>query len=165
MNQNTPKKTILSIQPDMSRFMKLTDEEKKSSEKIPEASTYFKDAMKRFRKNPLGVGALIALIFILVLIVSSVFFCPYSYSEILTVNGQRDITAKNLAPFTYSEMEQELIASGGKRFPHIFGTDELCRDYFSRVMAGTRISLFVGIFSSLIVLVIGSVYGSISGLA
>ena len=50
-------------------------------------------------------------------------------------------------------------------FPHIFGTDELCRDYFMRVIYGTRVSLSVGLFASLIVLVIGLLYGSISGYA
>jgi len=48
-------------------------------------------------------------------------------------------------------------------FPHIMGTDALGRDYAIRVIYGTRISLLVGIFSALIVIVIGIVYGAISG--
>ena len=88
---------------------------------------------------------------------------PYKYSEILSVNGRRDKGAKNMAPFTYSEMEQEYIAQGGQRFPHIFGTDEQCRDYFVRVIYGTRVSLCVGLFASIIVMIIGVIYGSISG--
>ncbi len=50
-------------------------------------------------------------------------------------------------------------------FPHIFGTDGSGRDLMARTMYGAQVSIIVGITAALIVLVIGSIYGSISGLA
>ena len=50
-------------------------------------------------------------------------------------------------------------------FPHIFGTDSAGRDLLARCMYGARVSLIIGIVAALIVLVIGSVYGAVSGLA
>ncbi|MBQ5798514.1 MAG: ABC transporter permease, partial [Clostridia bacterium] len=59
--------------------------------------------------------------------------------------------------------ELKRIEAGEKIFPHIFGTDAHGRDYAIRVIYGTRISLVVGFFASIIVLIIGVIYGSISG--
>ena len=158
------KKKFLSLQPDLSAFRRLTEEERQSAEREAPHSSYLRQALQRFRHNPLGMTALLLLVALILLLIAAPIFCPYSYDEILTIDGVRDITAKNLSPLTYSPRELEAMQNGAKIFPHLFGTDELCRDYFARVMAGTRISIFVGIFASIIVLIIGSLYGSVSGL-
>lgn len=158
-----PKKQILSVQIDLKKFEKATEEEKRQQDVMSESTTFFRDGIRKLMKNPLAVMSLIILTLVLILIIAAPMIVPYSYEEILSVNGRRDKGAKNLAPFTYSELEQEYIANGGERFPHIFGTDEQCRDYFIRVVYGTRVSLAVGFFASLIVLAIGMIYGSVSG--
>ena len=163
-----PKKNILSTQIDLSKFssadfIPATEDEKRQQDVMSESTTFFKDGMRKLFKNPLAVMSLIILGVIILTIIIAPMIVPYSYDEILSVNGVRDKGAKNLAPFTYSELEQEYIANGGSRFPHIFGTDEQSRDYFIRVIYGARISLIIGFFASIIVLIIGMLYGSISG--
>lgn len=159
----TPQKQILSMQLDLTKFEKATDEEKEQQDVMSESTTFFKDGMRKLRKNKMAMASVVVLAIILAIIIIAPMIVPYSYSEILSVNGKRDKGAKNLAPFTYSQMEQQYIAKGNSRFPHIFGTDEQCRDYFIRVVYGTRVSLVVGFFASIIVLIIGMLYGSIAG--
>lgn len=163
MNKEMPKKNLLSSQIDLSKFELATEEEKRQQEVMSESSTFFKDGMKRLRKNPLAMASIVVLIFIIGVMLIAPHVVPYSYSDIITVNGIRDKTAKNLAPFTYSKNEQAYIERGGKVFPHIFGTDEMCRDYFIRVVYGTRVSLGVGLFASILVLIIGLFYGAVAG--
>ena len=158
-----PKKNLLSLQIDVSKFEKASDAEKAQHETMRESTTFFRDGMRKLRKNPLAMISLFVLAALVLTIVIVPMFYPYSYEQMISVNGKRDKTAKNLAPFTYSKNEQKAIDEGQKIFPHIFGTDELCRDYFIRVLYGARVSLAVGLFASLIVLVIGLLYGSISG--
>ena len=160
-----PKKRPFSLQLDLSKFEPATDEEKAQQETMRESTTFFKDGMRKLRRNPLAMGSIVVLLLLLVTIIVAPMIVPYGYSDMVTVNGKRDKSAKNLAPFQYSKMEQQAIDEGASIFPHIFGTDELCRDYFIRVVYGARVSLSVGFFASLIVLIIGLLYGSIAGYA
>ena len=65
--------------------------------------------------------------------------------------------------FGYSNKELQKKAEGEKVFPHVFGTDDQGRDIMVRVMVGARVSIIVGVCAALLVLVIGALYGSVSG--
>lgn len=158
-----PKKQILSAQIDLKKFEKASEEEKRQQDVMSASTSFFRDGMKKLMKNPLAVASIIVLVCIVLTIIIAPLVVPYGYEEMLSINGKRDKGAKNLAPFEYSQAEQRYIEDGNYRFPHIFGTDEQCRDYFIRVVYGTRVSLTVGVFASIIVLIIGMLYGSISG--
>ncbi|MBQ9156887.1 MAG: ABC transporter permease [Eubacterium sp.] len=173
MSQNNTldlkKRQLLSAQVDLSKFnkgnfAKATDEEKKQQDVMGESTTFFKDGMRRLRKNPLAMGSIIVLVLIILLIIIAPHVVPYSYSQIISVNGVRDKSAANMGPFEYSKLETKYMnETGEKVFPHIFGTDGLGRDYFIRVIYGARVSLSVGIVASIMVLIIGLIYGSIAG--
>ena len=158
-----PKKSPFSLQLNLQKFGKATEEEKRQQDVMSESTTFFRDGMRMLFKNKLAVASIIVLAFVICVILVAPAIVPYGYAEIMSVEGKRDKTAKNLAPFTYSKNEQAFIDKGGTRFPHIFGTDEQCRDYFIRCVYGTRVSLVVGFFASIIVLIIGMIYGSIAG--
>lgn len=159
-----PKKHKFSLQIDPKLFEKATDEEKRQQDVMAESTTFFKDGMRRLRKNPLAVFSIIVLIILILVMIFAPMIVPYGYAEIISVEGVRDKGAANLAPFQFSEMEQAYMAKYGVRiFPHIMGTDELCRDYFIRVVYGMRVSFLVGVFAAVMVAIIGTIYGSISG--
>ncbi|MBO5994740.1 MAG: ABC transporter permease [Firmicutes bacterium] len=159
------KEKLFSLQQDPNQFLPATDEEKEYMVQMRESSTFFKDGVKRLLKNDVAV---VSIIVIIVITLSAIFvpmLWPYSYDRMLGVSPgkQVDNSYNNLKPFEYGETEQAKIEAGEKVFPHIFGTDAQGRDYFIRVVYGTRISLAVGFFASLIVLIIGMLVGSISG--
>ncbi len=162
-NNTLPKKQLFSLQQDLSKWEKATDSEKASREEMGASVTLFKDGIRKLKKNRLAMGSFFVLVIMLAVILFAPIIVPYSYDEILTINGERDIGAQNLKPLTFSETEKAYIAQGNFRFPHLMGTDSQCRDYFIRVVYGTRISFMVGIFASLIVLIVGLFFGSIAG--
>ena len=126
---------------DASDFLPASQEEIDQIVTMNEATTYWKDAWRRLKKNKVAMVALVGIVLLMLFAVVGPFLSPYGYSE--QIRG-----SENMAPC----------------FAHPFGTDNLGRDLLVRTMIGCRISLLIGIVSALIVLVIGSLYGAISGL-
>jgi oligopeptide transport system permease protein len=123
-------------------FKSLSEDEKSGEDIVRESTSYWKDAWKKFKKDPL---ALIGLVIIAVLIVFAIFgpmISPYTYDK-------QDYSVKNQWPSS----------------EHWFGTDKMGRDIFTRILYGARISLLIGIASAVINLIIGVIYGGIAGYA
>lgn len=104
----------------------------------------FAEVMRRLRKNKVAmVGGVIILIFVIAAV-----FAPL------------------IAPYSYEEMDPSAILSGPSR-AHIFGTDNLGRDLFSRLLYGARFSLSLGFlsvfFSQLVGIILGSIVGFYGG--
>ena len=156
-----PKKSPLSMQMDLSKFELATADEKRQQDRMRESTTFFKDGIRKLKKDKISIACLVILAIIMIIAFVVPSFYPYDYAT--TSAGKNSITTNYLAPFQYSPAEQAIIDSGGHVFPHILGTDELGRDYAARVIFGTRISLLVGIIAAAIVVLIGVIYGAVSG--
>ncbi len=158
-------KKPFSLQQDPEMFRPATEEEKAYVVQMRPSTTFFRDGMKRLFANKVATVAMIIIILITIGCIVIPLFWPYSYEEQLGVRPGKPVDSSftNLAPFEYGKTEQARIDAGEKVFPHVFGTDSAGRDYFIRIVYGTRVSLAVGFFASLIVLIIGILIGSISG--
>lgn len=112
-------------------------------EELPEASQpagLWSDVWRRFRANKLAV---IGLAFIVFLVLVAIF-------------------ADVIAPYSITERDSSQFRSGPSS-DHWFGTDLIGRDVFSRVVYGSRVSLRIGIVSTLIAMFIGVLLGGFAG--
>ncbi len=137
---------------DASRFQ-WVGESARDREAISRPSlTFWQDAVRRLVKNKV---AFICLIIILILTLMSIF-------------------APMLSPFDYREQHYGHTNAPmgtvcddpncpGCGHTHIFGTDILGRDLFTRIWMGGRVSLIIAVVSALVDLILGSIYGGISG--
>ena len=159
------KKNPFSLHVNMEDFLPATAAEKEYMVKMRPSTTFFRDGMKRLLRNKVATVSLILIVLIVLAAIIIPEVWPYSYETQLGITPGKpvDPSFKNLKPFEFGKTELKRIEAGEKVFPHIFGTDSAGRDYFIRVVYGTRISLAVGFFASIIVLIIGITVGSIAG--
>lgn len=159
------KKAPFNIQINVDDLLPASSEDKAYMVKMRPSTTFFKDGVKRLLKNKIATISLITIVIITLTSIILPIFWPYSYDQQLGISpgAPVDPSYNNLAPFEYGSTEQAKIDAGEKVFPHIFGTDAAGRDYLIRIVYGTRISLAVGFFASIIVLIIGMTIGSIAG--
>jgi ABC-type dipeptide/oligopeptide/nickel transport system permease subunit len=69
-----------------------------------------------------------------------------------------------IAPYAFDEIDLENVRHAPTTAAHhFFGTDQLGRDYFSRVIFGIRTSMEVGVFVAFASSIIGIIIGAISG--
>ncbi len=158
-------KNPFNMHVDVDAFIPATAEEKEYMVQMRPSTTFFKDGVKRLLKNKVATVSFFLIVLITLTSIVLPFFWPYAYEQQLGQSWGKpmDPSYNNLAPFEYGETEQAKIAAGESVFPHLFGTDSQGRDYFIRVVYGTRISLAVGFFASIIVLIIGMTIGSLAG--
>lgn len=157
----------LSMQVNVDDLLPASEKEKEYMVKMRPSTTAFQDGVRRLRKNKVAMVSFWIILLITVASILVPFFWPYKYESMLGVRPGRPVDASynNLKPFEYAKSEKTRMEAGEKVFPHVFGTDSSGRDYFIRIVYGTRISLAVGFFASIIVLVIGLLVGSIAGYA
>lgn len=94
----------------------------------------------RFRKNKV---ALIGLIILTLIVLMAIFADLIVPAEVATTQSTDRLQ--------------------GPSAEHWFGTDEFGRDLFARIVHGSRYSLFIGVATSLIALVVGEILGASAG--
>ena len=98
-----------------------------------------KDVWRRFRRNRLAMVGLVVIAILVLMAIFAPLIAPYSITERTSAFRQPP--------------------SGD----HLFGTDRIGRDVFSRVVYGARVSLKVGITATILSLMIGITAGAIAG--
>jgi peptide/nickel transport system permease protein len=99
-----------------------------------------KEMWESLRENTAAVVGLFIILFLLLIAILGPLIMPYDPN--------------------FSDMSKSFLKPGAE---HWFGTDQLGRDILSRIIAGARVSLTVGLSAVAISLTIGVVLGSISG--
>ncbi len=137
--RNTPDSELLAKYDVAADDLQLASaQDKQAVDQMRPSVTYWKDALRRFKRNKLALFML-ALLTIIILMA---------------------VIGPLVSPYTYKEQSQNVRQS--MSFDHPLGTDKLGRDIFVRIMFGTRITLLVGAVTMVLVSLIGITYGGIS---
>lgn len=110
------------------------------SEAIEKPESRFRAMWDTFKKNKAALFGLLVIIFLVIIAIIGPFITPYEPNKQIMADANQTPSAA-----------------------HWFGTDNLGRDIFSRIIVGTRVSLFVGIAAVAFSLIIGTVLGSVAG--
>ena len=102
------KKNPLSLQLNVEDFAPASNDEKKSLVVMRESVNFWKDGMRRLRKNKIAMVSLVVILLIAFMAYVLPSLWPYSYE--LQIKG-----SNNLAPFEYSAAEQKLIDAGDNK--------------------------------------------------
>lgn len=102
--------------------------------------SYWSDAWRRFKGNKLAMISSLILLVIILMAIFQPMFSRYEYDAI-------DYFALNKAPSAQ----------------HIFGTDELGRDIFTRCWMGARVSLLIAFVVAILGGTVGILYGGVAG--
>ena len=116
---------------------------------------YVWDVLRRLRRNR---AATVSGIFILLLILVAV---------LADVIATHDVSESFFAPIAEDASDDPLAARETGKFAtptwdHLFGTDQLARDIFSRTVTGLRISMGAAFFAVVVVSVIGVAVGTLA---
>lgn len=111
------------------------------TEKVKSRS-FLQDATRRFFRNRLAVVGLTIVVIFLVLAIFAPLIAPFRYDEAY-------FDRVRLFPFQHPE--------------HPLGTDDVGRDYLSRLIYGARTSLMVALFVQCIAVLIGVPLGALGG--
>lgn len=127
-------------------FERIGTDESQHNEISRPSISYWQDARRRLLENKTAVVCMVILTIIILMAVIVPVVSPYTMSE-------QHLTHAYKGMFFRDPVDGHL---------HIFGTDDLGRDLFTRVWHGTRTSLFIAFVAVFINLVVGVAYGSIS---
>ncbi len=137
---------------DASRFQ-WVGESAKDREAISRPSlTFWQDAVRRLVRNKVAFVCLIVILILTLMSIIAPMVSPFDYRE-------QHYGHTNAPMGTVCDD----VNCPGYGHTHIFGTDILGRDLFTRVWMGGRVSLIIAVVSAIVDLIIGSIYGGISG--